>query len=417
MALTDFKLIHPADTSITSIADIATNGMVAGNVAKAADVNAIFKQNSLIGVGLLTGLNALGNTNNTSTPNDTDLTKITTYFSNALSLIQPTLANNVLTIGLGAQIKTIDLSSVVVANATEATHATSADTALMANAASSAMNAGTASVAQTLGTVDVGSESQAIYLDEGTPKTANIFENSNNICVCQTLVKNMNGATVSGVYFNNYSYQGYTVKQLQDGNGNPITSLDTIKNYLKQMTGHKRVPIYDQFTPLNEYLFCSDDNLIWKLQYGSSTGLLAFRVDNLPYFAQMPYRLYYKSGGQQLDEGDTIILYDNLNNYFYLEIYYHFYSTYSGAGTIYGCNKVEIHSNMNISIDAASCYDGTKAIYGACLSKVANNQLDMDGSFISILSNSINTYGCQFYIDKILGYKGTEKVLPEVVEL
>ena len=96
MSLNDFKVIAESAT-VTSIADIAA-GMQANTTAKAADVNSIFRQNSLLGVGLLSALNDYQEVNITPL---SSLTDAKNYFTAALGKFQPKLVS-------GINIKTIN---------------------------------------------------------------------------------------------------------------------------------------------------------------------------------------------------------------------------------------------------------------------------------------------------------------------
>lgn len=107
----------------------------------------------------------------------------------------------------------------------------------------------------------------------------------NNYSVAYNLVVNRNGYQFSGYKFetlNTSDYGNYTIKQFKTNSGTVVKDLDNIKAYLKSMTGHSRIPTYNQKCPSDEFLILSKDNTIWKLQYDTTNGLLAFKVENMP---------------------------------------------------------------------------------------------------------------------------------------
>lgn len=108
---------------------------------------------------------------------------------------------------------------------------------------------------------------------------------SNNYSVAYNLVVNSNGYQYSGYKFADVTISGlsYTIKQFQVSTTSAVvTDTSIIKDYLKVMTGRDRIPEYDEDCPTNEFIVCSSNNTIWKLQYDSTNGLLAFKVENMP---------------------------------------------------------------------------------------------------------------------------------------
>lgn len=108
----------------------------------------------------------------------------------------------------------------------------------------------------------------------------------NNYSIAYNLVVNANGYQFPGYKFASVSipiYSDYTVKQFQNNlTSEAVSDTEIIKSYLEAITGHNRIPVYDAAKPIGEYVICSYDNTVWKLQYDSTNGLLAFKVENIP---------------------------------------------------------------------------------------------------------------------------------------
>ena len=81
-----------------------------------------------------------------------------------------------------------------------------------------------------------------------------------------------------------HPWTGYTVKIFCYGQQN-VTSLETIRDYMKFITGSDYIPRYES-NGANDVYICllaqniSDEDRFWKYQYVEGYGLLAFRVDN-----------------------------------------------------------------------------------------------------------------------------------------
>ena len=117
MALSDFTFINAS--SVTSLSNIST-GMQSNSIARAADVNAIFRQNSMITVGLL---NVIGGTysitpetgllNTFQTELNTNLTNYVKGITvtNATSSTYSTIATHLGSTTVGSTIKPVYLNN------------------------------------------------------------------------------------------------------------------------------------------------------------------------------------------------------------------------------------------------------------------------------------------------------------------
>ena len=109
---------------------------------------------------------------------------------------------------------------------------------------------------------------------------------TNNYSMAYNLVVNSNGYQYNGYKFADVTISGlnYTIKQFQVSTTSvKVTDTSTIKAYLKVMTGRDRLPEYDEDCPINDFIICTSNNTMWKMQYDSTNGLLAIRVDNSPF--------------------------------------------------------------------------------------------------------------------------------------
>lgn len=109
---------------------------------------------------------------------------------------------------------------------------------------------------------------------------------TNNYSIAYNLVVNSNGYQYNGYKFANVTISGlnYTTKQFQVSTTSvKVTDTSIIKAYLKVMTGRDRLPEYDEDCPINDFIICTSNNTMWKMQYDSTNGLLAIRVDNSPF--------------------------------------------------------------------------------------------------------------------------------------
>ena len=111
-------------------------------------------------------------------------------------------------------------------------------------------------------------------------------ESGNNYTVAYNLVVNNNGYQFNSYKFADVTlqaYPNYEIKQFQVSTSSAVvTDLSVIRNYLQTMTGHNRIPTYDEDRPINEFIICSSNDTMWKLQYDSTNGLLAFKVGSTP---------------------------------------------------------------------------------------------------------------------------------------
>lgn len=147
-----------------------------------------------------------------------------------------------------------------------------------------------ASTASLYAPTNAGSEGNLLKSNgSGSPgwvSSESYLNNPKTVSMAQNLVVNINGSQFGG---NNSQYSfnvvtiqtGYTTKQFQY-QGSPVTSLDTIKSYLKHMTGCTTVPVYNQTAPQACFIICGVDNTVWKLQYDQANYLIAYKVDNFP---------------------------------------------------------------------------------------------------------------------------------------
>ena len=117
------------------------------------------------------------------------------------------------------------------------------------------------------------------------------------ISFAYNFVVNSNGDIISGLKMDDATDPtggGYTVKILRNSvNDEPIRDFDTIKDYMKRMTGVDFVPEYNQTYPQDTFIYLSspnytDENRVWKYQYtyNSTAGeyfLYAFKVNNFPF--------------------------------------------------------------------------------------------------------------------------------------
>lgn len=108
----------------------------------------------------------------------------------------------------------------------------------------------------------------------------------NNYTIAYNLVVNSNGYQFSSYKFADVTLQAYPnneIKQFQVSSTSAVvTDLSVIRNYLQAMTGHDRIPTYDEDRPINEFILCTSNDTMWKLQYDSTNGLLAFKVGSTP---------------------------------------------------------------------------------------------------------------------------------------
>lgn len=111
-------------------------------------------------------------------------------------------------------------------------------------------------------------------------------ESGNNYTIAYNLVVNNNGYQFTGYKFADVTLQAYPnneIKQFQVSTSSVVvTDLSVIKSYLQTITGHDRIPTYDEDRPINEFIICSSNDTMWKLQYDSTNGLLAFKVGSTP---------------------------------------------------------------------------------------------------------------------------------------
>ena len=109
----------------------------------------------------------------------------------------------------------------------------------------------------------------------------------NNYSMAYNLVVNRNGYQFNGYKFAEVTiagFEGYTIKQFQVSTTSAVvTDLAVIKAYLSVITGHDRLPVYDEDKPSDEYVILTSNSTVWKLQYDETYGLLAFQVTNIPY--------------------------------------------------------------------------------------------------------------------------------------
>lgn len=139
MAISDFKLINGGNQTLLD--NVATNnGMVAYASANAADVNSVFRQNSLVVVALMQALNDF--TGVGSLTPFSSLSDMKSYIKAQFTLGNLQFLNNTLTVSLGNQNKNINLAGLVPTNATTASK---------------------------LGSSTIGSGIKPIYLNLGTP--------------------------------------------------------------------------------------------------------------------------------------------------------------------------------------------------------------------------------------------------------
>lgn len=108
----------------------------------------------------------------------------------------------------------------------------------------------------------------------------------NNYTIAYNLVVNSNGYQFSSYKFADVTLQAYPnneIKQFQVSSTSAVvTDLSVIRSYLQTMTGHDRIPTYDEDRPINEFIICKSNDTMWKLQYDSTNGLLAFKVGSTP---------------------------------------------------------------------------------------------------------------------------------------
>lgn len=108
--------------------------------------------------------------------------------------------------------------------------------------------------------------------------------NANRFSIVKNLITNINGFWFgSGDYaFIEIPYEGYTVKQLKSQTtGQAILDKDIISQYMQVMSGNPENYEYSYTKPLNDYFLSAQDMSIWKMQYDSTNGLLAFKVTSL----------------------------------------------------------------------------------------------------------------------------------------
>lgn len=108
----------------------------------------------------------------------------------------------------------------------------------------------------------------------------------NNYTIAYNLVVNSNGYQFNSYKFADVTlqtYPNYEIKQFQVSTTSAVvTDLSIIKSYLQMMTGHDRIPTYDEDRPINEFIVCTSNDTMWKLQYDTTNGLLAFKVSSTP---------------------------------------------------------------------------------------------------------------------------------------
>ena len=66
-------------------------------------------------------------------------------------------------------------------------------------------------------------------------------------------------------------------------NGVVETSLTTIKNLVKFLTGSDKLDVYSNNKPTPCFVYCKQSNICWKLQYEGENGLKAYKVNNFPF--------------------------------------------------------------------------------------------------------------------------------------
>ena len=100
--------------------------------------------------------------------------------------------------------------------------------------------------------------------------------------IAQNLVVNMNGQQYKPNQANWSGSNSDNIRQFKVGSS--VAGLTDIQALLSHLTGNPTYDVYNATKPTPCFVFCTESNICWKLQYdGETNGLRAYKVVNLPF--------------------------------------------------------------------------------------------------------------------------------------